>query len=115
MDSILNDIKKLLGIDAEDHTFDQDVIIFINSAISKLTQLGVGPKDGFQIANESATWSDLLGDFKNLDGAKDYIYIDVRLIFDPPSNAFVVNAYKDMQNELAWRLSVVVDDNKAVS
>lgn len=112
MSSILTDIKNLLGIDAEDTNFDTELVIFINAAISKVTQLGVGPEEGFSITGTTQTWEDLIGNFKNLQAVKDYIYIDVRLIFDPPSNAFVVNAYRDMQNELAWRITVMVDDNK---
>ena len=112
MSSILIDIKNLLGIDAEDTNFDTELVIFVNAAISKVTQLGVGPEEGFSITGTTQTWEDLIGNFKNLQAIKDYIYIDVRLIFDPPSNAFVVNAYRDMQNELAWRITVMVDDNK---
>ena len=112
MSSILTDIKNLLGIDAEDTNFDTELVIFINAAISKVTQLGVGPEEGYSITGANETWESLIGSFKNLQAIKDYIYIDVRLIFDPPSNAFVVNAYRDMQNELAWRITVMVDDNK---
>lgn len=112
MSSILTDIKLLLGIESTDTNFDSELVIFINAAISKVTQLGVGPEEGFSITGTTQTWDDLIGNFKNLQAVKDYIYIDVRLIFDPPSNAFVVNAYRDMQNELAWRITVMVDDNK---
>lgn len=111
MGSILTDIKKLLGIEEDYTQFDHELIIFINAAVSKLLQLGVGPESGFSITGSSETWGQLIGDPKNLELIKDYIYIDVRLIFDPPSNAFIVDAYRKMQDEAAWRITVIVDEN----
>lgn len=110
-DSILTSIKLMLGI-GEDYTqFDQELVMFINAAINKLLQIGVGPDEGFQITGVDEKWNELLEDYQNLELAKEYIYLDVRMIFDPPSNAFVMSAFKEHQEEAAWRLSVAYDIN----
>lgn len=111
MDSILTSIKVMLGLGSEYTPFDNELVIFINSALSKLTQLGVGPDEGFALNDLTETWEDLLGDLKNLEMVKSYIYIDVRLIFDPPGNSFIVDAFKKQQEELAWRITVAYDIN----
>ena len=110
-DSILTSIKLMLGI-GEDYTqFDSELVMFINAAINKLLQIGVGPDEGFQITGIDEKWVDLIGDYQNMELAKEYIYLDVRTIFDPPSNAFVMSAFKEHQEEAAWRLSVAYDIN----
>lgn len=111
-ESILDSVKKYLGIEPGYTYFDPDIILFTNSGISKLAQLGVGPEDGFQISDRSALWTDLIGDRKNLSLAQSYLCIDVKLAFDPPSNSFLVNSLKDIQNEAAWRLTCIVDSNQ---
>lgn len=108
-ESILNNIKKLLGI-AEDYTeFDTDIIILINSAISVLNQLGLGSDDTFSITGSTETWSDLLGEHKDLEMVKNYIYLKVRVVFDPPSQSYVLSAYNEQIKELEWRINVAVD------
>lgn len=105
-DSILNNIKKLLGI-TEDYThFDTDVIIYINSALSTLSQIGIGPKEGFRIESANDEWHNIIGDTDLLEDVKSYVYLKVRLIFDPPTNAFMVTAMEKQIEELTWRLSV---------
>lgn len=104
-DSILLSVKKLLGINQEMSAFDQDIIININSAISVLTQLGVGPKSGFSIVDDTKTFSDLLGDDlvdENL--AKMYLYYKVRLGFDPPSSSILIENMKSEISEIEWRI-----------
>jgi hypothetical protein len=91
--SIFNTIKALLGPDADYDVFDHDIIIFINSAISTLTQLGIGPASGFRITGPDETWEQLLGDYKDLESVKTYIYMKVKLAFDPPANSTVLGAY----------------------
>lgn len=109
MDSILTSIKKLLGI-AEDYTnFDTDIIIHINSVFSILTQLGVGPSEGFSISDKRDTWYDFIGDSTKIELVKTYIYLKVRLIFDPPQSSSVIDAINRTINELEWRLNVSVD------
>ena len=107
--SIFRSIKALLGPDADYDVFDQDIIIFINTAIATLTQLGVGPSGGFRITGESETWSDFLGEREDLESIKTYIYMKVRMAFDPPESSFVMSAYQDTCKELEWRLNVAVD------
>lgn len=109
MDSILLSIKKLLGPSADYKQFDQDLIIHINSAFMVLHQLGVGPKKSFSITGETETWKDFSSDIDNLQLVKSYIYLKVRLIFDPPTNSTVIKAYEDLIKEYEWRLNVEVD------
>lgn len=104
MDSILTTIKKLLNIDEECADFDTDVIIHINSAIMRLTQLGVG-KRGFRVLSDEQTWDQFLDNRDDLEGCKDYIYLKVKLIFDPPSNSFVVSEMRATMEELEWTLN----------
>ena len=102
--SILMDVKKMLGLGADYLAFDTDIIIFINSALMTLQQLGVGPVGGFSIEDSSDTWSSFLPDDKMMDGVKEYVYISVRIIFDPPTNSFVMDALQKKKEELEWRL-----------
>ena len=106
MDSILLSIKKLLGIDALCDHFDTDVIMYINSALSNLTQLGVGPPDGFMVTSNTETWGSLLMDSKKLEFVKTYVYLKVKLIFDPPSSSSVIDAIDRQIKELEWRIEV---------
>lgn len=106
-DSILNDIKKLLGIMESYEHFDVDIIIHINTAFSTLTQLGVGPSDGFSITNKTETWADFIGDdYLKFQSVKTYIYLKVKMIFDPPSNSSATEAIKSTISELEWRLNI---------
>ena len=110
--SIFRTIKSMLGPDDEYDAFDQDIIVFINSALSTLTQIGIGPSSGFRITGESETWSDLLGENSDLDSVKMYIYMKVRLAFDPPSSSSVLSAFQESCKELEWRLNVAVDPSR---
>lgn len=107
--SILNTIKKMLGLDSSYDVFDTDVIIHINSVFSTLAQLGVGPKNGFRISGESEVWSDFIGEDADLESVKTYIYLKVKMLFDPPANSFVMKAMEDSCKEYEWRLNVAVD------
>ena len=106
MDSILTSIKKLLGITEEYEHFDQDIIIHINTALMILTQLGVGPSEGFFIKDKYALWSDFVPDVKTLEAVKSYIYLKVRMLFDPPTSSSLMNAMEQNMKELEWRLNV---------
>lgn len=108
-DSILITIKKLLGIGESDTAFDTDIIIGINSVFNTLLQLGVGPDSGFSIADATTLWSDYLADMSKLEMVKSYIYMKVRLMFDPPSTGSLMDALKEQIAELEWRLNVQVD------
>lgn len=105
-ESILISIKKLLGITNDYTQFDTDIIIHINTAFVSLNQLGVGPEEGFMIEDASAVWEDFIGDNKKLNSVQTYIYLKVKLVFDPPLNPSVLEANKQTINELEWRLNV---------
>lgn len=109
MDSILISVKKLVGISQEDTSFDTDLIIHINSVFMILKQLGVGPKDGFSITSDLDTWNDFLADGSKLAAVKSYMYAKVRLLFDPPTIASVLESLKAQIVELEWRLMVEAD------
>lgn len=105
-DSILNSVKKILGIAADYDAFDTDIIVHINSVFSTLNQLGLGPAEGFMIEDDSAVWEDfLLGDTR-LNHVKTYMYLRVRVLFDPPTTGFTLTAMQEQIKELEWRLSV---------
>lgn len=106
MESILTEIKKLLGIDEKDTSIDGEIIIHINSVISTLTQLGVGPDTGFGIVNSENTWQELIGERKDINYIRSYIYLKVRLLFDPPQNSFLLTSIKDQCQEFEWRIEV---------
>jgi len=105
-ESILITIKKMLGLDDEYQPFDADVIVLINSALMTLTQLGVGPKNGYAITDYNSKWSDFLVNDIKLEAVKNYVYLKVRVTFDPPTSSSVLEAYKQQLNELEWRLNV---------
>ena len=107
--SILTSIKKMLGI-AEDYTeFDEDIITHINSVFLNLTQLGVGPEEGFMIEDDTAAWEDFIDDSIQLQAVKTYMYLKVKLLFDPPLSSSVTESFTRMIAELEWRLNVAVD------
>ena len=109
MESILISIKKLLGI-AEDYDyFDSDIIMHINSVFATLTQLGVGPEDGFSIDDESEKWEDFLPEERMLHSVMSYMFMKVKLMFDPPLSSAVIECTKEQIKELEWRLQVAVD------
>ena len=108
-DSILITIKKLLGIAEDDTSFDTDVIININMALNVLLQLGVGPENGFSITGNTETWSDYIDDMSKLEMVKTYIYLKVKLIFDPPQSSRVIESIENQIKELEWRANVQVD------
>lgn len=105
MVSILTSIKKLMGIEAEYTHFDQDLIIHINSAFMVLSQIGVGSFKNFMIHDESTKWDDFIGDQKDLEIVKAYIYLKVRLAFDPPQTGFLIEAISKQITEIEWRLN----------
>lgn len=109
MDSILISIKKLLGISEEYTQFDDDIIMHINTVFLNLTQLGVGPEKGFAIEDDSAEWTDFIGNRNQLQAVKSYVYLKVKLLFDPPLSSSVIDSMNRMISELEWRLNVAVD------
>lgn len=112
MDSILTSIKKLLGIAENYEHFDADIIMHINSVFSILTQLGVGPEEGFTIKDKTAVWIDFVPENPKLESIKTYVYMKVKLIFDPPLSSAVMECMKQSIAEFEWRLNHEVESSK---
>lgn len=109
-ESILDSVKKLLGLDPEFTEFDPDILMNINAAIFTLRQLGVGPDDGYTVTSREQTYEDFLGeDNKEIPQVKMYLVYKTRLGFDPPSSSFVLESIKEMIREAEWRLNAQVD------
>lgn len=104
--SILQSTKKALGLDPDYDAFDPEIIMFINSELSRLRQVGFGPKNGYIIDGPDQTWEDYFGDTGDYQFVKDYIYCRVRLMFDPPGNSFGIDALEKHSQELLWRINV---------
>lgn len=108
MDSVLTSIKKLLGIESDDTHFDPEIIMHINSALMILNQLGVN-EDCVSITSDDDEWNSILGDSVNLESVKIYIYLKVRLIFDPPTSTSVLDSMERQITQLEWRLNAQVE------
>lgn len=110
-ESILNSIKKMLGPSYDDDGFDTDIIIHINSTFTTLRQLGIGPEKGYRISSPDNKWSEFIKDDEMLDSVKTYIYLKVKLIFDPPLNGTLYEAFERQIKELEWRLNVSIESD----
>lgn len=118
MESILTSIKKLLGITEECTDFDPDIIIHINSVFTVLTQIGVGPSEGFGISDSLTIWTDFIPvdsipQGLTYESIKSYMYMKVRLLFDPPASSSVTETYNRLINEFEWRLNVTAENSKS--
>lgn len=109
MESILTSIKKMLGIAVEYTHFDADLIMHINSVFAILTQIGVGPSEGFSIEDDTDVWTDFIQDNKKLESVKSYTYMKVKLLFDPPLSSSVIESMNRIISELEWRIQVAAD------
>lgn len=111
MESILTSIKKLLGVPENYAQFDDDIIMHINTVFLNLTQLGVGPATGFFIEDDGAVWSDFvnINEDARLNAIKTYVYLKVKLLFDPPLSPAVIQSMNNMISELEWRLNVAAE------
>lgn len=110
--SILTSIKKLLGIAKEYQVYDADIVMHINSAFSILTQLGVGPSDGFTIDDDNALWTDFIPEKSKIEFVKSYVHLKVKLLFDPPLSSAVIECMNQQIKELEWRILVAVDPRR---
>lgn len=115
-DSILNSVKKALGIQKDLKAFDQDILMNINSVFSILYQIGViSSTDTYRIEDDVATWNEIFGeDLVILDLIKSYTYIRVRIIFDPPANSFVLDSLKSQAQELEWRIYIQANETSSI-
>lgn len=107
--SILNSIKNLLLVPDDLTEFDNMIITHINSVFLNLAQLGVGPEEGFSIEDETAEWDEFISDNAQLQSVKSYMYLKVKLLFDPPLSSSVIESMNRQIAELEWRLNVAVD------
>lgn len=112
MDSILTSVKKMLGITEECKDFDPDIIMHINTVLMILTQLGVGPEEGFYIEDDTSFWDDFVKDLSKLEAIKTYVYMKVRLMFDPPTSSSAMEATNRIIDELEWRLNIAGESIK---
>ena len=109
-DSILTSVKKALGIPEDHEEFDPDIIMHINSTFAKLYQMGVGPKElVYSITGKDDLWEDFIEDRNNLEMVRSFVYIEVRLMFDPPT-ASLLSSLQERQKEYEWRLTVAGSD-----
>lgn len=110
MESILTSVKSMLGISEEYEHFDNVLIMHINSVLSILSQVGVGPATGFSITDKFQTWADFIPtDDYRFESVKSYVYMKVKLLFDPPTSSAVLASTERMISELEWRLNVAAE------
>lgn len=110
-DSILTSIKKLLGIVESDTSFDAELIMLINSALMVIMQEWYGVDHAFRIEGKSETWEDFLGETEtDYEGLKQYIFLRVKMVFDPPTNSSVIEAMKKEMEDLEWRMYIWKDN-----
>lgn len=107
--SILKSVKKNLGLPDDYDVYDEDVLMAINTALSTITQLGVGPEIGFEVQDDAATWEQLLGGDFRLNQVRNYVTMKVRLMFDPPGTSFAISAIEKQLEEMAWRIEVAAN------
>lgn len=113
MDSILLTVKKLIGGIAEDDDhFDADIITDINSVFLELSQIGIGPEEGFSISDKTTTWDEFIKPGAVQNAVRTYVYLKVKLIFDPPSSSFVVESINKTLEKLEWRLNFQAESRK---
>lgn len=108
MSKVLSDVKKLLGIAEDYEAFDTDVLIHVNSSMATLDQLAVTKPDRSSV-DETTEWSDVIREGKDLESVRTYVYLNVRVIFDPPSTSYGIQSLKEIAKELAWRLNVAAE------
>jgi hypothetical protein len=113
-ESILDSTKRQLGLDPEDDSFDSEIIMHINSVFFVLTQLGVGPTNGFAILGRGEKWVDFMG-AAHINAVRTYMGLKVKLIFDPPSTGPLVAAMESQANQMEWRLNVYSEEVKWVT
>jgi len=111
-DSILETVKKLIGLPEEYTVFDLDIIIHINSVFATLQQLAVGPVQGFAIEDKETKWFDYIGDENALNSVKSYMALKVKLAFDPPATSFAIDSMTKMVSEYEWRLNIYAEGTK---
>lgn len=110
-ESILTSVKKMLGIQEDYEHFDPEITLHINSVFMTLNQLGVGPEEPFRIDNKNDLWDDFIEEGQ-IEAVKSYMYMRVRLMFDPPTSGFLVDSLNKQIAELEWRMNVQAEKDK---
>lgn len=110
--SILTSVKKVLNIDVSVTVFDQDILLFINTAFARLNQLGIGPDDGFMIEDAAAVWDDYLDGDLRYNNVQTYIALSVRLLFDPPTTSYLLTSMQNQMEKFESLLSVLREGDK---
>ena len=105
-ESILRSVAKNLGLPAEYDVFDPDLVMNINTVLADLNQMGIGPAEGFEISDDTATWDDFLEGETRLNSVKSYTYMRVKLMFDPPTTSYLIDAYQRQADKLEWRINM---------
>jgi hypothetical protein len=105
IESILTSVKKNIGVLEADVAYDPDILMYLNTAMSTLNQLGVGPEEGFLVEDESTTWGEFLGTDPRLNHVRTYVTLRVRMMFDPPQTSYLITAIEKQIDELAVRLN----------
>ena len=114
-ESILTSVKKNLGLDESYTAFDADILLHINGVFSTLTQLGVGPENGLGISDKTTTWDAFYGTNKKYSFIRTYVYLKVRMLFDPPQTGYLVTALEKQAEELEWRINAVREETQWTS
>ena len=108
-ESILTSVKHMLGIEPDVTHFDSNLILFINSAFYSVNQLGVGPDNPYHINGSTEKWTDFSADINDFEAVIQYVYLKVKMAFDPPLSGTVIGEYNKQIDELAWRITAKVD------
>jgi hypothetical protein len=113
-ESILDSTKKVLNIEKDYTAFDQDIIMHINSVFSTLNQLGIGPVGGYAIVDAEPTWSAFFGDDPKFNSVKTYVFLKVKLLFDPPGTSYLIQSMERQVQEFEWRINVARENEEWV-
>lgn len=108
MNSILESVKTMLDIDIDDAAFDVDIIFGINTCFAILQQMGLGPKEGFNVVDNTQEWLDYI-EGPMMSMIQQYVYLKTKVIFDPPNNSYLLTNYNERIAELEWRLHVIAE------
>lgn len=113
--SILDSMKDALSVPLEDDGYDEELLMHINTIFFKITQLGVGPETPFVIEDNTSEWTDFISDVSTIAMIKSYMYLELRMLFDPPSNSSLASAMKEQIKEYEWRMNVAKDKYESTS
>lgn len=105
--SILTSTKKILGVGADYTAFDLDILTHINAALGVLEQVGIGPEGGLFIEDATTNWNALNLPPNQLSVVRSYVFLKTRMLFDPPTTSFLLEAMDKQITEFEWRLSAM--------